>query len=135
MSVEHAQHLMAYCFRAVENRVPVLRAVNTGISASIDSNGRIVASLPGWGKFSDGTPAVSGVLLLSGANAPLGGAITLGPKILVDSRVSRYSLIGDVFAYFVCAAAAIVLWWFIWTWIMRLLRARVRPLRWSERQT
>ncbi len=111
MSVEHAQHLVVYCFRAVENRVPVVRAANTGISASIDSNGRILASLPGWGEFVDGSPTASGVLLLTDEPGRAGQLFQVGPKILVDSRVSRYSLIGDVFARFVCVTVTIVLVW------------------------
>ncbi len=35
------QHLSMAVFRAVENRVPLLRAANTGITAIIDENGRI----------------------------------------------------------------------------------------------
>jgi apolipoprotein N-acyltransferase len=35
------QHLSMTVFRAVENRVPLVRAANTGISAIIDSEGRI----------------------------------------------------------------------------------------------
>ncbi|HEX9023304.1 MAG TPA: apolipoprotein N-acyltransferase [Geobacteraceae bacterium] len=35
------QHLSMTVFRAVENRVPLVRAANTGISAIIDSRGRI----------------------------------------------------------------------------------------------
>jgi apolipoprotein N-acyltransferase len=45
-SEELDMHLAASVFRAVENRVPLVRAVNTGISALVDGNGRIVASLP-----------------------------------------------------------------------------------------
>ncbi len=37
------QHLQASVFRAVENRTPLVRSANTGISAFIDSHGRIVA--------------------------------------------------------------------------------------------
>ena len=40
------QHLAVSAVRAMENRVPVLRAANTGISAIIDRNGRIVRSIP-----------------------------------------------------------------------------------------
>lgn len=87
-STEHAQHLVHYCFRAVENRLPVLRSANTGISASVDSCGRIVATLgsePG----------------------------TLTAKVLVDARTSIYSIVGDVFAIVVSALAAgsVVLVW------------------------
>ncbi len=110
MSAEHFQHLVAYCFRAVENRVPVVRAVNTGISASIDSNGRIVEYLPGRDGISHGSRIASGVLLLDGQAGREGG-VSHGARILVDSRVSRYSLIGDVFARLICVAGAIMLIW------------------------
>ncbi|MDF1524686.1 MAG: apolipoprotein N-acyltransferase [bacterium] len=40
------QHLAVSAVRAKENRVPVLRAANTGISAIIDRRGRIVKSIP-----------------------------------------------------------------------------------------
>ena len=42
---EHEMHLAVSTFRCIENRVPLARAVNTGISAMIDGNGRIVKSL------------------------------------------------------------------------------------------
>ena len=106
-STEQAQHLSHYCFRAVENRVPVVRAVNTGVSASIDSNGRIVAEVRKNGR----NTMISGTLLLDGAN---GGTVEYlpghGPKVLVDRRVSWYSRVGDIFALTVVLAAA--------TWVM-----------------
>jgi apolipoprotein N-acyltransferase len=40
-TVELRQHMAICVFRAVENRVPVIRSVNTGISCYIDSLGRI----------------------------------------------------------------------------------------------
>jgi len=40
------QHLAVSAVRAMENRVPILRAANTGISAVIDRSGRVVRSIP-----------------------------------------------------------------------------------------
>ncbi|WP_435016106.1 apolipoprotein N-acyltransferase [Tundrisphaera sp. TA3] len=68
---EHEMHLAISVFRCIENRVPLARAVNTGISAVVDGNGRIVASL---GKLKEG------VLI---ASVPL------------DDRVALYSRWGD----------------------------------------
>lgn len=45
-TVAHQLHLVNSMFRAIEFRVPVARAVNTGISGLIDGNGRVLASLP-----------------------------------------------------------------------------------------
>jgi apolipoprotein N-acyltransferase len=42
---EHEMHLAVSVFRCIENRVPLVRAVNTGISAVVDGNGRIVKSM------------------------------------------------------------------------------------------
>lgn len=42
-SAEHAEHLAICRFRAVEARRSVARAVNQGISAVVDSNGRVLA--------------------------------------------------------------------------------------------
>ena len=102
-STENEQHLVQYCFRAVENRVPVVRAVNTGISASIDSNGRIVAEVQQY----ETRVNIAGQLLLDGGPREEGQyALRHGPQVLVDSRVSVYSLVGDVFAMGVGVAAA-----------------------------
>ncbi len=42
------QHAQASVFRAVENRVPVVRATNTGFSCFIDSRGRIYEKVPSF---------------------------------------------------------------------------------------
>ena len=45
-SSELDMHLAVSVFRAIENRVPLARAVNTGISALVDGNGEIRDTLP-----------------------------------------------------------------------------------------
>jgi apolipoprotein N-acyltransferase len=51
-SAEARQHLALAAFRAVETRRPLVRATNTGITASIDADGRITAPPEGglWKK-------------------------------------------------------------------------------------
>ncbi|MDR3635390.1 MAG: apolipoprotein N-acyltransferase [Isosphaeraceae bacterium] len=75
-SAEHDMHLAVSAFRAVENRVPIARAVNTGISAFINGNGRVVRSLA---KSTDKVP-VAGVL---------------ADFVELDDRSSVYSQWGD----------------------------------------
>ncbi len=93
-SFELDQHLAQYQFRAVENRVPVVRAVNCGISGYIDSNGRVVE-----------------VLQRAGQSRMVCG--TMVAQVLVDGRVSPYSLSGDIFAQAdsLVGAGLIVLLW------------------------
>jgi len=102
-STEHAQDLAMSVFRTIENRVPVVRAVNTGKSASITSNGVIVAILADH----RGRTLISGLLILDGARKNGNEYLPEhGPKVLVDGRVSVYSLVGDVFAILVTLAAS-----------------------------
>ena len=110
-SAEHPQHLVQYCFRAIELRVPVVRSVNTGISASIDSNGRIVAQVNRHGQT-----MIPGTLLLKepGERKSDARGCQLAPRILVDARTSLYSIAGDVFATIVGGLAAAMAVWLVW---------------------
>jgi apolipoprotein N-acyltransferase len=103
-STEYAQHLAQYCFRSVENRVPVVRAVNTGISASIDSSGRLVQVLH-QGPLSI---MVAGTLVLDGGEGRDSRGVQHGPLVLVDRRWSVYSRVGNVFAMLVGVAAILL---------------------------
>jgi len=75
-SGELPQHLAICAFRAVENRVGIVRAVNTGISAFIDPNGRVVKDL----RTAAGRRGVAG---------------TLTDRVATDSRRSLYGRWGD----------------------------------------
>jgi len=87
------QHLQAARFRSIENRVPTARSVNTGISGFVDSAGR-----------------VSGLV-------PAGHEGTSVQRLLLDSRVTLYTRVGDVFAALcaavTCAVAgtSLLRWW------------------------
>ncbi|GJM27359.1 MAG: apolipoprotein N-acyltransferase [Phycisphaerae bacterium] len=80
-SGEQPQHLVASVFRAVENRVGVARAVNTGISGFVDPDGRVHHRVS-----KDGVVVGPDVEGYEVAN------------VKVDSRHSLYSRIGDVFS-------------------------------------
>jgi apolipoprotein N-acyltransferase len=86
-SEELDMHLAVSIFRAVENRVPLARAVNTGISAIIDGNGRILAALP---------RLEAGIL---------------AQTIPLDDRISLYSTWGDWLGIFCLTASILLLPW------------------------
>jgi apolipoprotein N-acyltransferase len=113
---EHEQHLAVCRFRAIEARRAVVRAVNTGVSAVIDPDGRVIAlpreivgdrlsaeELRGWRE----SRSVEGVVT---AAVPL------------DSRAPLYATLGDWLPAS-CWALALV----------ALVAARVRRMRTGER--
>jgi apolipoprotein N-acyltransferase len=69
------QHLAMLPFRAVENRVAIARAANTGVSATVDPDGRIRQTL---GLFERGV---------------------LGAELPLRQRTTLYTRLGDLFAY------------------------------------
>ena len=97
--VQQPQHLAICAFRAVENRVGIVRSVNTGVSAFIQPNGHIhdqVTGNPG-GQW----PGISGYSVA---------------RVGVDSRYTLYSRYGDWFAWLCVAIGLISL---IDYWIVR----------------
>lgn len=83
-STELPQHAAICAFRAVENRLPILRSVNTGISCLIDSAGRIRND---YAAASDGFPAR--------AMDRTGMAGWFADKMPIDTRVTFYSRHGQ----------------------------------------
>ncbi|MBI3592638.1 MAG: apolipoprotein N-acyltransferase [Nitrospirae bacterium] len=69
------QHFSMAVFRAIENRKPVVRAANTGISGFIDSNGRIMNK------------------------TELFKRTYVVDKIKTDKTLSPYTKYGDIFSY------------------------------------
>jgi apolipoprotein N-acyltransferase len=78
------QHFSMAVFRAVENRVPVARAANTGISGFIDSRGRILET--------------SGIFTEA----------HLTHKLAPGTEKSLYTAYGDIFSY-ACVLASLIM--------------------------
>ena len=82
-TAEPYQHLALAVFRSVENRLEMVRAVNTGVSAHVDAVGRVRAMLPAVDPDTEPPPA------------PM--------KMMADAalleRGGIYARIGDVFAW------------------------------------
>jgi apolipoprotein N-acyltransferase len=101
---EHEEHLAICRFRAIESRRAVARAVNMGVSAIIDSNGRVLRSTP---KKSDLVPAGAPIweVLWGQGNLPelprsewgsfkKVAAVVIG-TMPIDRRYSLYAQWGD----------------------------------------
>jgi len=78
------QHFSMAVFRAIENRKPVMRSANSGISGFIDSNGRIVAK------------------------TELFKRQFLTREIKTDDTLTFYSGYGDLFTYLCIVIAAVL---------------------------
>ncbi len=87
------QHLQACQLRAVEERVPIARSVNTGNSGFIDSDGRIEK-------------------LVTDAQGRSIGAVGIASSVmLLDARITLYSRIGDLLPIVCGIVAAILVGW------------------------
>ena len=107
--VQQPQHLAICAFRAVENRVGIARAVNTGISALIDPDGRIHDAVAG--DPANPWPGVCGYSVA---------------RVRVDSRHTLYSRYGDWFAW-LCALCWLA--FFVDYWVVRARAAREEEKR------
>ena len=85
------QHFSMAVFRAIENRKPVMRSANSGISGFIDSSGRIIAK------------------------TELFQRQHLTENVKTDNTLSFYSRYGDLFAYF-CMVIAVFLFINLKSW-------------------
>lgn len=94
-SSELDQHLAIMAFRAVENRIALVRAANTGISAFIDINGRIYDRLVNE----------------NGEAKEVDGSLTNNVRINKRRTLSFYTKNGDLFAI-VClfVSVSLLLW-------------------------
>ncbi len=114
-STELTQHAAVSAFRAVENRLAVLRSVNTGISCLIDSAGRIRDG------YLQGT-------LPTGAMSRTGMDGWFTDRIPIDTRRSFFSRYGE-WLDFSCELSVILL-------IIGLLTVKLfRTERWKKRSS
>ncbi len=112
-SSELDQHLITAAFRCVENRMPMVRSVNGGISAFIDGDGRIrepAKILVMQEPFEGVTPELNEVKSLrdpaTGRWRRSFAGIILG-QVPLDPRTSLYTRWGDWFPG-VCVLAAVL---------------------------
>jgi apolipoprotein N-acyltransferase len=114
-SSEHEEHLAISRFRAIEARRALARSVNMGISAVIDSNGRVLAPQ----KLKAANPTQSDVWLVSqdsGLSADQWHAYKKTDGIVVvdmpiDRRTSLYAVCGDWLPYSCWAVIGVGLLW------------------------
>lgn len=90
-------HAQASVFRSVENRRPLVRAANTGVSCSIDASGRMVQTVADErGKKT----YVSGYAIM---------------KVRLDRQETFYTRYGDVFIMGCCA-------WLLWAAVRKIFK-------------
>ncbi len=111
-SSELPQHAAICAFRAVENRLAVIRSVNTGISCLIESTGRI---RDGYLAASDQFPTEA-----MDRTAMTGWSLD---RLPIDKRVTFYSRHGEWLANGCAIAAAVAV---AWPLAIRLVRRRKR---------
>jgi apolipoprotein N-acyltransferase len=119
-SSEHNEHLAISRFRAIEARKALVRSVNMGISAVVDSNGKVLQpqlvktedGVPRWEV--PGDPARASSLPLSEWNDYKKTPGILISAVPIDSRLSLYARWGDWFATLCWAGLFTAIAWCIY---------------------
>jgi apolipoprotein N-acyltransferase len=95
---EHDQHLASARFRAIECRRSLVRAVNMGISAIIDANGRVLAPREAGSHLWQVDEDAAGLPVARWGEFKKVAGVILG-KVPIDTRASLYAAWGDWFAW------------------------------------
>ncbi len=103
-------HVQVARFRCIENRVPMIRAVNTGFTVAIGSVGQLIEPL-----------MVTGPGPMTRAREPA----TLLAELKVDTRSTVYGRIGDIWGWGCLALVAASV---VWLAVLALQR------RWGNQQ-
>jgi apolipoprotein N-acyltransferase len=106
-SSEQPQHLVTSLFRAVETRTPLVRSANTGISAVIDGNGRIVEPVA----YIDGDTGDHTAITDRRGRLKKDNSAVLVADVPLDDRSSLYVQAGDWFAGLCGASVIFCLCW------------------------
>ncbi len=108
-TAEPWEHLALSVFRAVEARADLVRAVNTGVSAFIDANGRVMSRSYAVDPHENPTPMTGHIDQVA----------------LVEGGHTFYVRFGDVFGWLL--AAGTLLLWIVWPLADRLRSRRAAP--------
>lgn len=126
-SSELDQHLITAAFRAVECRAPMVRAVNTGISAIIDGDGAIVEPdvfIDGDHRRDSEGPARTSTRDPKTGKRYRQMTAALVHTVPLDNRLSWYVRVGDVFAGACCAVLLAAFATMVWQRQRRALAPR-----------
>ncbi len=115
-SSEPWEHLQLSVFRSVELRTDMVRAVNTGVSAWIDANGRLYHKTYSMDPASMPLPAGrTSCGVTPGSKADL----EIAEMVLMEGGHTVYAAVGDLFGYVMLALTA--WWWLVGPWVRRRL--------------
>ncbi len=111
---ELPQHLAIAVFRAVENRVGVVRSVNTGISAAIDPKGHIIDAMFRDGQWRQPVPPRPFAAAANRPQPPYRGFTgVLNQQVPVDGTITLYMRWGNWLptGCMIASAALLLAWW------------------------
>lgn len=136
---EPYQHLALAVYRSVENRIPMVRAVNTGVSSLIDSTGKVFISAPAVGARADSDPGgdPASAIRAAGYDKLRDGVyrarewpyshILIGDIALMEPPSTIYAAVGDLFGYINILLSFYLIFIFKKEVLAKLMRKKTGP--------